>query len=345
MTIQRLFVHRTPLSLTTNCYHASYRRAEEKEHIEELQRAHEAEKEKQLALLKQLLEDKKQLTAQNEQLAVSCKEAKDLLEKRATTERDRMAVEIQRQREVWAVQEKQKRERWQAMKEKQIKDMTAKAIQPEVERLLEKHKRDCQDLQEANEREVKRVRELLQAEHEEEMQKLKKNLRQQHENETEALIESMKNRNKDLGTNYEEQVCNHFHTLLYLLYPMILSLSSLLPLLRCRSSQSELSFRTSSRQRSRSVLRRSPDCADSMLQRLKRLHAQPKDDCDRNWRERMKRLHRRRKNSKRRCDISLTHSLTHSYHPPIHIPYFISLSLYFYVSLSLTVALCLSLSS
>ena len=185
-----------------------FSRAEEKEHLEELREQYESEKEKQLALLKQLLEDKKELTSQNEQLALSCKETKELLEKRAGTERDRMAVEIQRQREVWAVQEKQKRERWQAMKEKQIKEMTAKALQPEVERLIEKHKRDCQFLQEANEREVKRVKELLQTEHEEEMQKMKKNILKQHEIETEALIESMKTRNKDLGSNYEEQVCS-----------------------------------------------------------------------------------------------------------------------------------------
>lgn len=181
-------------------------RAQHEEELEAQAKSYEEEKAKQMNLLKTLLSDKKELTEQNEQLALSLKETKEILEKRAAGEKDRLAVEIQRQREIWAVQEKQKREKWQAMKEKQIKEMTAKALQPEIERLIEKHKRDCQFLQESNEREVKRVKELLQTEHEEEMQKMKKNLLKQHELENEALMESMKNRNRDIGSNYEEQV-------------------------------------------------------------------------------------------------------------------------------------------
>ncbi|KAJ4462245.1 putative 5-azacytidine-induced protein 1 [Paratrimastix pyriformis] len=70
---------------------------------------------------------------------------------------------LKKQRELWVTQERAKREKWQAEREREIREATAKALQPELERLIQKHKWDCAALQEKYEQDLRKQREALQA--------------------------------------------------------------------------------------------------------------------------------------------------------------------------------------
>ena len=51
-----------------------------------------------------------------------------------------------------------RRETWMQDKSREIKELTVKGLQPEIERLLSKHKKELQRMEEANAIELKRQR-------------------------------------------------------------------------------------------------------------------------------------------------------------------------------------------
>ncbi|KAK2953783.1 putative 5-azacytidine-induced protein 1 [Blattamonas nauphoetae] len=174
--------------------------------LAEVDAQYHAEREKQIAFLNQILEDKKSLNEKCIQLASEFAKTKQTLEKEIEDKDHQIDVEIQRQREVWAVQEKARREKWQANKERQIKELTAKALQPEIERLIEKHKTDCAYLREQSERELRMQRETMDAQREEEIQRMRSELIRKNQNELDTILAEMRSKNLSLDTNYDQQI-------------------------------------------------------------------------------------------------------------------------------------------
>jgi hypothetical protein len=59
-----------------------------------------------------------------------------------------------------AVSEKIRRDTWMQEKSREIKEMTVKGLQPEIERLLTKHKKELQRMEEGNTLELQRQRQV-----------------------------------------------------------------------------------------------------------------------------------------------------------------------------------------
>ena len=55
-------------------------------------------------------------------------------------------MELAKQKEVSAATEKLRRERWMAEHGKKIKEMTVKGLEPEIQRLIAKHKAEVQKI-------------------------------------------------------------------------------------------------------------------------------------------------------------------------------------------------------
>ena len=58
----------------------------------------------------------------------------------------RHALELTKQKEVAIATEKLRRERWVAEQSKKIKEMTVKGLEPEIQRLIAKHKAEAQKI-------------------------------------------------------------------------------------------------------------------------------------------------------------------------------------------------------
>jgi 5-azacytidine-induced protein 1 len=58
-------------------------------------------------------------------------------EERLAAVQEQCAREVKKGREQWAAAEKVKREQWMADKVKEVKDMTIKGLEPQVQRLIE----------------------------------------------------------------------------------------------------------------------------------------------------------------------------------------------------------------
>ena len=68
-----------------------------------------------------------------------------------------------------AISEKIRRDTWMQDKSREIKEMTVKGLQPEIERLLSKHKKELQRMEEVNVHELQRQRNALAEAHERSM--------------------------------------------------------------------------------------------------------------------------------------------------------------------------------
>ena len=115
--------------------------------------------ERQLQFVDKLLKDKSQLAKQCEALTQELQGTKQKSSKQLQDMVDKNERDIKAQKEAWAVAEKQRREKWMAGKEKEIKSLTIKGLEPEVQRILSKHKSDLQRIEAQAQADKQKLRE------------------------------------------------------------------------------------------------------------------------------------------------------------------------------------------
>ncbi|CAJ1401870.1 unnamed protein product [Effrenium voratum] len=107
------------------------------------QKAHyEAGVERHLRLVDRLLNDKTELTKRCELFAEELKAVERKFQMKIEEMEDHGAKELAKNKQNWIATERMKRESWEKEKVKEIKEMTIKGLQPEVERILSERKQD-----------------------------------------------------------------------------------------------------------------------------------------------------------------------------------------------------------
>lgn len=117
----------------------------EKEWEEKLhkQKTHyEAGLERHLRLVDRLLNDKTELTKRCELFSEELKAVERKFQMKMEEMDDHAAKELAKNKQNWIATERMKREAWEKEKVKEIKEMTIKGLQPEVERILSEKKQD-----------------------------------------------------------------------------------------------------------------------------------------------------------------------------------------------------------
>lgn len=117
----------------------------EKEWEEKLQKQkvhYEAGVEQHLRLVDRLLNDKTELTKRCELFAEELKAVEKKFQMKMEEMDDHAAKELAKNKQTWIATERMKRESWEKEKVKEIKEMTIKGLQPEVERILSEKKQE-----------------------------------------------------------------------------------------------------------------------------------------------------------------------------------------------------------
>lgn len=89
-----------------------------------------------------LLNDKTELTKRCELFAEELKAVERKFQTKMEEMDDQAAKELNKNKQTWIATERRKRETWEKEKVKEIKEMTIKGLQPEVERILAEKKQD-----------------------------------------------------------------------------------------------------------------------------------------------------------------------------------------------------------
>ena len=98
--------------------------------------------EKQVEMLESLLEDKKSMQAQIEQLTKQLEDTQVSTEKQSKVLEERLGVELKKNRDAWVASEKIRKEKWEKEKVNEIRAQTVKGLEPEIQRIIEKNKDD-----------------------------------------------------------------------------------------------------------------------------------------------------------------------------------------------------------
>lgn len=95
-----------------------------------------------LIFFSRLLADKDSLSSKCTSLASEIQSIEARHEQAIASLKERWAAELKRQKDAWSAAEKIKRDSWAEEKTKEVKELTIKGLEPEIHRLMGKHRAD-----------------------------------------------------------------------------------------------------------------------------------------------------------------------------------------------------------
>ncbi|KFP22843.1 5-azacytidine-induced protein 1, partial [Egretta garzetta] len=161
---------------------------------------YEAAIQRHLAFIDQLINDKKLLSEKCEAVVAELKQVDQKYGKKITQMQEQHELEIKKLKELMSATEKIRREKWIDEKTKKIKEITVKGLEPEIQKLIAKHKQDIRKLKMLHEaellqsderaaqrygRQAEELRGLLEREKEEQSQRERELARQRCEQQLE----------------------------------------------------------------------------------------------------------------------------------------------------------------
>ncbi|XP_078231030.1 centrosomal protein of 131 kDa isoform X24 [Callithrix jacchus] len=166
------------------------------------QREHyEATIQRHLAFIDQLIEDKKILSEKCEAVVAELKQEDQRCSERVARVQEQHELEIKKLKEIMSATEKVHREKWISEKTKKIKEITVRGLEPEIQKLIARHKQELRRLKSLHEAE------LLQSDERASQRCLRQaeELREQLEREKEALGQQERERARQRFQQHLEQ--------------------------------------------------------------------------------------------------------------------------------------------
>ena len=176
------------------------------EHIEKMKSEHSSAMERNLGFIDKLLVDKKGLSAKVEELTAQLNQAKTKWKQKHQSMDAKHRIELQRARESLAASEKAKREKWEKQKARELKEITIKGLEPEIQRILEKHKKDVRALEDHYQGELRRQRETLLKQHERTLREARMKAEEEHRQTIATERAASHDREKELLGRHREEL-------------------------------------------------------------------------------------------------------------------------------------------
>ncbi|XP_021270687.1 centrosomal protein of 131 kDa isoform X3 [Numida meleagris] len=190
-------------------------------HQLQLQREqYEAAIQRHLAFIDQLIDDKKVLSEKCETVVAELKQVDQKYSKKLTQMQEQHELEIKKLKELMSATEKIRREKWMDEKTKKIKEITVKGLEPEIQKLIAKHRQDIQKLKMLHEaellqsderaaqrycRQAEELRGLLEQQKEEQSQRERELARQRCEKQLEQEEQALQQQRRRLYAEVAEE--------------------------------------------------------------------------------------------------------------------------------------------
>ncbi|XP_067224787.1 centrosomal protein of 131 kDa isoform X3 [Chanodichthys erythropterus] len=115
---------------------------------------YEATIQRHLTFIDQLIDDKKALSEKCEEVVGELKQVDQKYTKKIAQMQEQHELEIKKLKELMSATEKIRREKWIDEKSKKIKEITVKGLEPEIQKLISKHKQELKKLRVLHEAEL-----------------------------------------------------------------------------------------------------------------------------------------------------------------------------------------------
>ncbi|XP_073167121.1 centrosomal protein of 131 kDa isoform X2 [Lepidochelys kempii] len=190
-------------------------------HQLQLQREqYEAAIQRHLAFIDQLIDDKKVLSEKCEAVVAELKQVDQKYTKKISQMQEQHELEIKKLKELMSATEKIRREKWIDEKTKKIKEITVKGLEPEIQKLIAKHKQEIKKLKMLHEaellqsderaaqryiRQTEELREVLEREKEEQGQRERELARKRYEKHLEQEGQALQQQRRRLYSEVAEE--------------------------------------------------------------------------------------------------------------------------------------------
>ena len=161
---------------------------------------------KQKKLIDSLLSDKKQLQEKNQILQNKLDEIEKSNYKKLQSMRENYELEINKCKDAWFQTEKLRRKKWEEQKIKDIKKLTAKNLEPEIENMISNHKIELAKLEDEYLSKMKEFQEKIINENEQKYSELKYKLNKEKENAIENERKNYDDKIRKQSKIYEEEI-------------------------------------------------------------------------------------------------------------------------------------------
>nr|XP_033817590.1 centrosomal protein of 131 kDa isoform X2 [Geotrypetes seraphini] len=180
---------------------------------------YEATIQRHLSFIDQLIDDKKLLSEKCESVVAELKQVDQKYSKKITQMQEQHEL-IKKLKELMSATEKIRREKWIDEKTKKIKEITVKGLEPEIQKLITKHKQEIKKLKLLHEaemlqsderaaqryiRQTEELREHLEQEKEELSQRERELARQRYEKQLEQEEQSLQQQRRRLYSEVAEE--------------------------------------------------------------------------------------------------------------------------------------------
>ncbi|NWV43210.1 CP131 protein, partial [Grantiella picta] len=181
---------------------------------------YEAAIQRHLAFIDQLLNDKKVLSEKCEAVVAELKQVDHKYGQKINQMQEQHELEIKKLKELMSATEKVRREKWIEEKTKKIKEITVKGLEPEIQKLMAKHREEIRQLKLLHEaellqsderaaqhygRQAQELRGLLEREKEEQSQRERERARQRCEQQLEQEEQALELQRRRLYAEVAEE--------------------------------------------------------------------------------------------------------------------------------------------
>ncbi|KAM4844082.1 centrosomal protein of 131 kDa [Thomomys bottae] len=142
---------------------------------------YEATIQRHLSFIDQLIEDKKALSEKCEAVVTELRQGDQRCRERVAQMQEQHQLEMRKLKELMSAAEKVRREKWINEKTKKIKEITVRGLEPEIQKLIAKHKQEVRKLRGLHEAELLRRDEQAAQRHLRQAEELREHLEQEKE--------------------------------------------------------------------------------------------------------------------------------------------------------------------
>mmetsp|Transcript_3089 Transcript_3089/g.7160 ORF Transcript_3089/g.7160 Transcript_3089/m.7160 type:complete len:810 (-) Transcript_3089:295-2724(-) len=158
----------------------------------------EEQAERQLALCDRLLKEKTEMTKRISGLAEELKAAERKFSKKIEEMAEDHTKDVARQKQNWATGERLRREGWEKDKTREIKEVTIKGLEPEIERILSAHRTEKKRMEDRFEVEKQELQTDLEQRHERRLAEVREAGRREQDRVTEKERERLREESEKL---------------------------------------------------------------------------------------------------------------------------------------------------
>ncbi|CAM9602486.1 unnamed protein product, partial [Chrysoparadoxa australica] len=174
--------------------------------LDDMKEAHQTRLGQQLEKIDELVRKKKGLSEEAKALLDAVHVEKSRIAKSIQEVRDEAEAELQTARSIWAEGEAMRREKWLSKKMREVRELTMKGLEPEVERIVEKHKADLASMEQSSHDALQRLRHQISRQQDEEVLQAKAQLEEQASEKSRQDREVQMQRRQDMLNEQAKQM-------------------------------------------------------------------------------------------------------------------------------------------